>query len=53
MTLKVTALEDAFQGMATRVGKVESDFETLETHTLDQLDNLRLDFDSYLNAEEE
>ena len=50
---KVEALEEALHGVANRVNKVEGDFETLETHTLGQLDNLRSDLDSHLNVEEE
>ena len=53
LMVKVDALEEALHGVSARVNKVEGDFATLESHTLEQLDNVRSDLDSHLNVEEE
>ncbi|KAK4273516.1 hypothetical protein QN277_021899 [Acacia crassicarpa] len=53
LMVKVDALEETLHEVIARVDKVESDAETLETHTLERLDGLRSTVDSNLNAEVE
>lgn len=46
-------VENALTSMGQRLEKVEHDVETLESHMLSQLDQVKEDMESSLNSEEE